>query len=393
MIAVSGAVRPAGRLIRGALAGGERKAKIIGLLASLACMAGFVLAGWSILPQSQGRGEVKVYMAPQMPLNLSKSGTIPVFVMRDDRSAIRHGLATPLAGGLIEVEFFRDTRPRFAAATDALLFEPGLPVLWAVASDASHEELQARARAVQDEVGRTLERVMGSSVFNREYRPVLRAILTDAVASAWQDDRAKAALENIVRSADPIMREMLRTEAGQVLQDRLSVAFWEFLKANWTGPIELLMGGELDYAPLTEGLVEVFHDPTFQESLVALGTHVLEAHESRVLAERLVIGTVDALLRDGRVPEVAATLISDVRFHDAVRPLSEVLFTLATAIPRHLGGLGRERTLNPLAAHVFKAMTLNTRTNLIMFVTPENRARIEVSDPAAAILLEPAGSG
>jgi hypothetical protein len=154
-----------------------------------------------------------------------------------------------------------------------------------------------------------------------------------------------------------------------------------------------MMGGELDYAPLTEALVEVLQDRQFQESLVAMGTRLLEAHESRILAERLAIGIIDALLRDGRVPEVAAKLFWDARFHDAVRPLADAIFALAGSIPRHLGGLGRENTLNPLAAHVFKAMTLNTQTNLIMFMTPENRDRIEQSDPEAAILLQPAAPG
>jgi hypothetical protein len=56
-------------------------------------------------------------------------------------------------------------------------------------------------------------------------------------------------------------------------------------------------------------------------------------------------------------------------------------------VPRHLGGLGEQNDLNPLAAHVFKSMTLNAQVGFVMFVTPATRARIRQIDLDAAVPL------
>ena len=137
----------------------------------------------------------------------------------------------------------------------------------------------------------------------------------------------------------------------------------------------------------------MLRDPRLRDSLLKLGNEVLDTREARILAERLAIGIIDALLRDHRVPDVAARLFWDPRFRAEVQPLYAALVALAGAVPRHLGGLGAENSLNPLAAHVFKAMTLSGATSIIVYVTPDRRDRIERADPDAAVRLLPATHG
>jgi hypothetical protein len=326
-------------------------------------------------------------------LRLSPSGTIPVFVVRRDQSAIRHGVARLQSDGVIRVEFYEQGLPELATTSEALLFQPGFAALWAVASDASQKELLERARAVQGQVGRTLERVIGSDAFNQQYRPVLRSILSDAVTAAWDDDRSRVAFDAMLQTADPMLRDMLRDEAGRILEIRLEHAFWEFIKTNWASPFYVITGDKVDYTPLSEAIQGVLRDPRLSDSLLQLGNQLLDTVEARILAERLAIGIIDALLRDHRVPDVAARLFWDARFRVEVQPLYEALVALAGALPRHLGGLGNENSLNPLAAHVFKAMTLNSATSLIVYVTPDRRDRIERADPGVAVRLLAAAHG
>jgi len=367
--------------------------KLPGLVVSLLIVVGFVAAGWRVMPHGGPAGGVRYYAAPTGRLQLSATGTMPVFVMRRDQSAIRHGVASLEPGGAIRIEFYEEDLPELATASEALLLQPGFAALWAAASDGSQKELLKRAQAVQGQVGRTLEQVIGSDVFNREYRPVLRAILADAVTAAWDDDRSKAAFAGLLETADPLLRDMLRDEAGRILQSRLEHAFWEFIKTNWASPIYIITGDQIDYSPLSEAIQGVLRDPRLRDSLLQLGNRLLDTREAQLLSERLAIGIVDALLRDHRVPDIAAKMFWDARFRREVQPLYDALVALAGALPRHLGGLGNENTLNPLAAHVFKAMTLNGATSLIVFVTPDRRDRIERADPDAAIRLSPRPRG
>ena len=80
-------------------------------------------------------------------------------------------------------------------------------------------------------------------------------------------------------------------------------------------------------------------------------------------------------------------MFADPLLREQVKPLADALMALAAAVPRHLGGLGQENDLNPLAGHVFKAMALTRPVGFVMFVTPATRARIRQIDPDAAVPL------
>jgi hypothetical protein len=80
-------------------------------------------------------------------------------------------------------------------------------------------------------------------------------------------------------------------------------------------------------------------------------------------------------------------MFADPLLRQQVRPLADALMALAGAVPHHLGGLGGENDLNPLAAHVFKAITLNAPVRFVMFVTPATRARIRQTYPDVAVPL------
>jgi hypothetical protein len=359
-------------------------------IASLLFLCAFIAAGWVVLPAASPGGGTRYFHAPAATLFPAPDGSMPVFILRGDRSPVRHGVARIEPGGLIRVDLYRQDQAEFRTMSQALLFDTGFSVLWAAASDRAHDELRQRVRRVQDEVVKSLERVMSDEIFTHEYRPVLRSILTDALGSAWQDRQAKAAFDNLMDAADPMLRDALRDDVGKILEARLEKAFWQFLKTNWSSPVYFITGDRVDYTPITEAIEGVLRDPRLQERMGAFGQKLIDTHEARVLAERLAIGVIGALLRDVRVPDVAGKMLWDPRFREEVRPLAEALDGLGAALPRDLGGLGSEHSLNPLAAQVFKALTLNRRAQLIMFVTPESRARIQQTDPDSAFALEPA---
>jgi len=362
------------------------------LLMSLAIIFGFVWAAWWVLPHAPRNDQILFFREPG-PLNPDVwAGPVPVFVMRPDHSVIRHGTAS-LYDGKIRVELFSTTAGEYTDATQALLSDPSIGILWGAATETSQNELRRRISAVQDEAALAIERVITSQVFTADYRPVLRAMLTDAVSKAWRDPRTQVALEGLLANAQPALRRALRGEVQEIMVSRLQTAVWEMLRANWANALGMPFGYQLDYEPAIRAMTLTLSDPRVQQVMVEFGRTQLETAEARQMAERIAIGVIDALMRDRRVPAVVTQMFWDPRLRTMLRPFTDSAFNLLGALPQHLGGLGAQSSLNPLAAHVFKAFAVASRVPLILLVTPEDKARLQRVEGDTAVPLQPVGAG
>jgi hypothetical protein len=365
----------------------ERTRRMFGVVAAVLLLGAFVRAGLSIVPHVDADAEIRFYQIPpgaDVPL---PTQVLPVFVMRDVGGAIRHGTAVLQPDGTLKATFFTTPVAEAAAATEPLLFDPSLMAMWAVAPEASREELRARLVAVQDEVAHTLERVVASEAFVNEYRPMLREILSDALQTAWRDPRSKEAFDRLAALTTRIARYDLRASLQGIVLEQIEAGVWDFIDVNWAWLAAAPFGVELDYTPLARAIEDTIADPRVRDTLSDFAQRTLALDETRQLAERVAIVAVDALMRDPRVAEIGSAMYNDPRLRSDVQPLTSSLIAMLAAIPRHLGGLGNENDLNPLAAHVFKAMTLNERVGFVMFVTPERYREIRGIAPDVAMRL------
>lgn len=358
-----------------------------GLVSGLLILT-FFAAGWRVIPHG-GAGSALIYREAAPAAGIATTRPVPVFVMRADRSVVRQGAARIEPGGGLRIEFFRSVAGEVPEATEALLFEPTLEVLWVAATDESQGELRRLRDEFQEVGARTIEAVINSAVFNTTYRPMLRSILTDAVSHAWKDERTQQALAELLESSDAALRRVLTGDIEAILASRVKDALWQMFQANWVNAIGVPFGYELDYGPMMTAMTAVLRDPRVRETFLAFGSDRLETDEARRLTERFAIGVVDSLIRDRRVPKVVTEMFWDPRLRAMLQPVSDSLTALFSALPRNLGGLGEESSLNPLAAHVFKAMVLSQHVPLVLFVTPEDRERIERIDRDAARALSP----
>jgi hypothetical protein len=345
-------------------------------------------AGWAIVPRSSAEEAARLYEDASRPA-AAVPRLLPVFVMRANHTVIRHGTAVLEADGRFSVRIFSSAVASQPEATDALLFDPNFSVLWAAASDESRSELKERLNTVQDEGARAIESIITSDVFTRSYRPVLRAILTDAVSQAWEDPKTQAAFQDVLVSSDAAFKERLRAGVEAIVIARVNDAVWDMMQSNWLNALGVPLGYSLDYTPILRAVQATFLDPRLQQVFMQFGNERLSTDEARRLAERIVIGVVDALMRDRRVPNIVSEMIWDPRLRELVAPFTDAAVALGTALPRDLGGLGAATSLNPLAAHVFKSILLGQHTPLILFVTPAERQKIERLEPDAARLLRP----
>jgi hypothetical protein len=358
---------------------------------SLLLMLTITYAGWTVVPHAAAIDSGVVYREGGEDSG-NPARVIPVFVMRPDHSVVRHGTAILTATGRISVSLFASTASMEPQATEALLFDPSVAVLWAAAPEAARGELKTRFDEVQRQATTALEKLITSDVFTNLYRPVLRAVLTDAVAHAWEDEKTRTAFANLLATSNTAFQEKLRQGMEAIVLGRIRDAVWDMLETNWLNAFGVPLGYDLDYTPVSRAVATTLLDPRLQQTLMEFGTERLGTDEARRLAERIVIGAVEALMSDRRIPDVVTTMLWDPRLRELMRPFTDAAVALGAALPRDLGGVGPTATLNPLAAHVFKSVLLGQRTPLILFVTPEERARIERLAPSAAKPLRPAGA-
>jgi hypothetical protein len=371
------------------ISGNERLARIASVVVSFVLGLGIVSAGWLVLPGPAAGNAERLYEGPSPAEATSAPQLLPVFVMRPDHSVIRHGVAIWQSNGVFTVRVFPSTEYDEPLASDALLFEPSMAVLWAAATDSSREELKRRLNALQEEAAKAIETVITSDVFTNSYRPVLRASLTEVVSRAWEDPETQTAVEELLLSSDAEFKRVVQGDLKAIVVGRINDAVWQMLEANWLNALGMPFGYELDYTPVLEAVTATLVDPRFQKSFIAFGSERLGTEEARRLAERIAIGVADALMRDQRVPKIVNQMFWDPQLRRLLDPFMEAVASLIGALPRHLGGLGSESSLNPLAAHIFKAMALGERTPLILLVTPEDRDRIERLESDAATFLKP----
>jgi hypothetical protein len=77
----------------------------------------------------------------------------------------------------------------------------------AASSETARGELKQRFDEVQKQATVGVEKLITSDVFTNTYRPILRAILTDAVAHAWEDAKTRSAFSAVLSSSDAAFRK------------------------------------------------------------------------------------------------------------------------------------------------------------------------------------------
>jgi hypothetical protein len=369
-----------------------RLARLASVGTSVLLILIIVSAGWIVIPHGITMDSGEAYRQAGQTSGAGPR-VVPVFVMRPDHSVVRHGTALLEAGGRVSVNLFASTASEEPQATDALLFEPTVAVLWAVAPEKARAELKQRFEDTQQQLGHSVEALITSDVFTNLYRPVLRSILTDSVTRAWEDAKTQSAFAELLATSDSAFKDKLGQGMEAIVLSRVKDAVWDMLESNWLNAFGLPLGYDLDYTPVTRAVATTLLDPRLQQTLVQFGSERLGTSEARRLAESIVVGAVEALMSDRRIPDVLSAMLWDPRLRDLVHPFTGAALGLGAALPRDLGGLGATSTLNPLAAHVFKAVLLGQHTPLILFVTPEERSRIERLAPDAAKQLRPVAAG
>lgn len=344
----------------------------VSAVASLGLLSLFLSAGWAVLPS---RHLIPTWSYRlQDPRDLAaENGTVPVFLMRADRSTLRAGVAHAKADGRIDVTLYDPSDPRLIQGSEGLLFNGDLRVLWLLASD----EERAQLRQGLDALGRGLrdavEAVLRSPEFADDYRTPLKELGRNAIDTAWHDPDTKAAYDELLRSAEPVLREAIGFDLKPIVLKRIEPLVWNLLGANVGALFDVFHPPAWDITPLEQALEAIQRDVRERGIVEKTGQRILSSWQVKAFLQTFAGTVMDAIARDPGIKEVLGRLFTDPRLGAYLKPASQPASDLARLAPAVLFGVRPQTDLNAIAAFTFRGFITGRPGQLIILMSPQHR--------------------
>lgn len=340
------------------------------VLASLGLSILFLSAGWATLP-TRSAPPTWTYRLQDSAAEL-RSEASPVFIMRADRSTLRAGVAHPQADGRIGVTLFDPGDPTLIHGSEALLFNADLRVLWLLASDEERAELWRGMDALGRGLRDTVDAVMRSPEFD-DYRTVLKDIGRETIEAAWRDPGTRAAYDELVRNADPVLREAVGRDLKAIVIKRAEPMLWDMLSANMSTLLNVFHTHQWDFTPV-EGALDAIQRDVRERGLVEkTAQRILDSWQAKAFLQTFAGNVVDAVGRDPRLKDVLGRLFTDQRLGPYMAPLSQPAGELARLTPAVLFGVHPHSDLNAIAAYIFRSFLTGRPGQLIIMMSALHR--------------------
>lgn len=339
------------------------------------------LAGRGVLPFLTGTPEVTgIYRPPQPVVGLRPGDRVPVYDLRLSGNAMRSGIAVVTPDGRLRVSRY-DGETALGADSEAVLLPASVRTLWGLAGQGERAELKAAANAFARAIGDAIDRTAASPVFEQEYLPILGSIVRTAAGTAWNAQPVQEAFADLMRVADPLLRQAMADDLRPVLLDRLEPALWEALRINAANILDVFSGFELDLKPLETAISSAIADRRVRNAVREMLAMLAGTPQMKVLAERMAAAFTRTLRDDPRVPETLARLIADGRVSAYLEPVGDPALALFRAIPRTLARLDEQAELNSLAADIFKTQARGLSGHVMIFMPTAARDHVAAADP------------
>lgn len=374
----------------GRFCAGLSRSGLFAALASLGMVALFTMAGMAALPL---RGSLTTWtFVPAIPDAarpdpVTSNASIPVLTLRPDHTTIRSGFAGILPDGRIRVTLYDPGDPLLAQASEAALFNADLRTLWMLATDAERAELRQGFSRLGAAVRQAADETLRSPEFNDEYRPALQEIVRTAVERAWRMPTTAAAYDEMMRAAEPVIRDTLSREVRPLLVRRLDGLLWDMVQANVGTMFDVFGQRQWNTAPLELALEAAIRDIRELSVVERMTGHIVANRQTKSFIQIFAGNVMDALATDPAVEAILMRLVTDPRMTKFLAPLAQPAGDISRMAPRILFGVRANADLNAMSAYSFNGF-LNARTGpVVILMSPEQRDQMLLLDPRAPRLL------
>ncbi len=374
-------------LIRGPGAARRRRWAAYGFSGLL--LIGAALAALSVFPFLTGVPAVTGVYRPASPPpggELVPGRAMLVYDVMGQSKTRRSGAASVDADGLVRLTRY-DGKLAPKGKEEAVLLAANVRALWVMASDAERAELHHAANEFAAALTLAARQALTSPEFENEYRPLLLAAVRRAAAGAWRSQPVRDALADLIMVSRPVADHFLADTVRPVVLERLQPALWATVKDNTTRLLDVFSGFQFDFRQVERAVTAALSDPRLLREAEETFGVVASTPQMRVLIERFATEAADRLSKDRELADAVGRMMSDGRLAAHLAAIGDPGLRLARTTPRALAQLDENADLNSLAADIFKSQARGQSGHIVVFMSADERRRIQSIDPMAAVVL------
>lgn len=369
--------------------GGARRRRWAAYGFSGVLLIGAALAALSVFPFLTGVPAVTGAYRPSGPApggELAPGRAMLVYDVMGQSKTRRSGAATVGADGLVRLTRY-DGKLAPKGKEEAVLLAANVRALWVMASDAERAELHHAANDFAAALTLAARQALTSPEFENEYRPLLLAAVRRAAAGAWRSPPVRDALADLTMVSRPVADHFIADTVRPVVLERLQPALWATVKDNTTRLLDVFSGFQFDFRQVERAVTAAMSDPRLlREAEEAFGV-VASTPQMRLLIERFAAEVADRLSKDRELADAVGRMMSDGRLAAHLAAIGDPGLRLARTTPRALAQLDETAELNSLAADIFKSQARGQSGHIVVFMSADERRRIQSIDPMAAVVL------
>lgn len=341
----------------------------------------FASLGWSALPRNVTAMSSSVTVRDTEPTSAGIGP--PVFVLRDDGTAVRFGSAVLTEGGVIRIGFYDSLDPLLAHATESVSL-PGDPrLLWLLASQTERQTLRDATADLAQAASQSVFAVLRSPEFMTEYRDRFVQFLRADLENAWRNTRKSGAWQDLLRGYEPILRDTASRDLRPIIESHFRGVPMRLLRANALQIIDPFHDADWNMAPVEDALQAAIQEIRDREIPERAASRLLQAPPTIAFLRVFVDAMVRELAQDTALRELVGEMVFDNRFRPYLNNVTERVMDLARIAPHLLVSLHGSTDLNPVASFVIRTLVSGRQDRVVVFMSPAQRDELMTLDPAS----------
>jgi hypothetical protein len=348
---------------------------------SVALVVLFAALGWSALPRNITATSSSLTLRDMEPTSAGIGP--PVFVLRDDGTAVRFGNAVLTEGGVIRIGFYDSLDPLLAHATESVSL-PGDPrLLWLLASQSERQALRDATGDMAQAASHSVFAVLRSPEFMTEYRDRFVQLLRTDLESAWRNTRKSGAWQDLLRGYEPILRETAAADLRPIIESHFRGVPMRMLRANALTMIDPFHDTQWNMLPIEDALQGAWQEVRERDLPERTASRLLQAPPTAAFLRVFLDAMASQLARDVTLRDLASEMIFDERFRPYLNNAFARVMDLARIGPRLLVSLHGSTDLNPVAAFVVRTLVAARADRVVVFMSPAQRDELMALDPSS----------
>lgn len=354
------------------LAAGPLRSVAASRFASLVLVALAVWAGLAVLPRRASPDQAMA-LAFAVPQNISLSPDSPVFILDDQLFSHQCGRFLAPAGQPMRLFPYGEAPCQTAAATAiAVVYPADIRLLWALLTTEERNEFSSSLRDTSYWLRQSLTAAIGKSFFE-EYRPMVRAILQNALERSLAQPQVREAIERALRTVSPHDVDRVLAGVVPVALERVETNLWNNVRGWFSPGSEPVGAGQI--------MAGILSDPRVRNHLYATLPSVLS---NPAMADAAVLATAEfvaAAIDDPRLPQLLQHLLTDRRLTQGLGHGA-----LPEGMPRKLLKLRSPTDHNPLSAYVLRLAMHGHGGSVALLLSQAQYSRVSALAGRGAVL-------